>query len=95
MKVLFHLYIGFDTDGPSVHLLTDIVEQCLIAGHDVYMIVRNRGGKDSDIPARLAKYNNLHCDVIYSEKLNRSALVTRYVSDIKYAFKCALFCIGQ
>lgn len=88
MKVLFHLYIGFDTDGPSVHLLTDIVEQCLIAGHDVYMIVRNRGGKDSDIPARLAKYNNLHCDVIYSEKLNRSALVTRYVSDIKYAFKC-------
>lgn len=88
MNILFVLYIGFDTHGPSVHLLTEIIEQSLIAGHNVNMIVRNRGGENPDIPVELQKYDNLHCDIIYDSKLEKGALVKRYFEDILYAFKC-------
>lgn len=88
MNLLFVLYIGFDKTGPSVHLLTDIIEQSLIAGHSVNMIVRNRGGEDPDIPVRLKNYENLHCDIIYDTPLEKGALVKRYFEDIRYAFKC-------
>ena len=88
MNILFVLYIGFDAHGPSVHLLKEIIEQCLIAGHKVNMIVRNRGGEDPDVPEELQKYENLHCDIIYDSKLEKGALVKRYFEDIRYAFKC-------
>lgn len=88
MKLLFVLYIGFDKPGPSVHLLTDIIEQCLIREHDVTMIVRNRGGCDPDVPVRLQKYTNLNCKVIHDAQLEKSALVKRYFEDIRYAFRC-------
>lgn len=88
MKFLFVLYIGFDKHGPSVHLLTDIIEQCLISGHSVEMIVRNRGGQAPDIPLKLQKYDNLKCHVIKDVKLEKSALIKRYFEDIRYAFKC-------
>ena len=88
MKLLFVLYIGFDKHGPSVHLLTDIIEQCLQRNHDVTMIVRNRGGSDPDIPVKLQHYSNLHCQVIHSPALEKGALVKRYFEDIGYAFQC-------
>lgn len=88
MKILFLLYIGFDRIGPSVHLLTDIIEQCLIAGHSVNMIVRNLGGGDSDIPKRLQGYKNLNCDIVYDKIIDRGSLVKRYLRDIKYAYNC-------
>lgn len=88
MNILFLLYIGFDKHGPSVHLLTDMIEQCLKRGHNVKMIVRNRGGEEPDVPVRLQGYQNLHCDVIYDTPLEKSALVKRYFEDIKYAFRC-------
>lgn len=88
LKFLFVLYIGFDKHGPSVHLLTDIIEQCLVRGHSVEMIVRNRGGEDPDTPVRLQKYKNLKCHVIEDAPLEKSALVKRYFEDIQYAFKC-------
>lgn len=88
MKFVFVLYIGFDKHGPSVHLLTDIIEQCLQRNHDVTMIVRNRGGTDPDIPLKLQSYSNLHCDVIHAPALEKGALVKRYFEDIRYAFQC-------
>lgn len=88
MKLLFVLYIGFDKHGPSVHLLTDIIEQCLRGGHDVTMIVRNRGGNNPDVPAKLQGYSNLHCEVIHDSVLEKGALVKRYFEDIRYAFRC-------
>ena len=88
MKLLFVLYIGFDKHGPSLHLLTDIIEQCLRREHDVTMIVRNRGGNNPDIPVKLQGYKNLHCEVIYAPPLEKGALVKRYFEDISYAFRC-------
>lgn len=88
MKFLFVLYIGFDKHGPSVHLLTDMVEQCLLHGYEVDMIVRNRGGQDPDVPVRLQKYEKLRCHVIHDNALEKSALVKRYFEDIRYAFLC-------
>ena len=65
MKIFFLMHIGFDQHGPSVHLLKDIIKECLDRGHIVYMIVRNRGGSDPDVPTELQGYKNLHCDVIH------------------------------
>lgn len=89
MKLVFVLYIGFDKHGPSVHLLTDVIEQCLQRDYDVTMIVRNRGGDAPDIPVKLQGYSNLRCEVICAPALEKGALVKRYFEDIKYAFQCA------
>lgn len=86
MNIQFVLYMGFDQHGPSVHLLTDMIEQCLVAGHHVNMVVRKRGGDGPDIPVSLQKYENLHCQVVHDSKLNKSALVRRYYEDTRYAF---------
>lgn len=88
LKFLFLFYIGFDKHGPSVHTMTDIVEQCLARGHEVEMIVRNRGGDWPDTPQKLQGYKKLTCHVIRDADLERSALIKRYIEDIGYAFKC-------
>lgn len=88
LKFLFVLYIGFDKTGPSVHLLTEVIEQCLIAGHSVNMIVRNRGGSDPNVPKQLQGYKNLVCEVINDKPIEKAALVKRYFEDILYAFRC-------
>lgn len=88
MKFLFVIYIGFDKHGPSVHLLKSIIEQTLIAGHSVNMIVHNRGGEDPDIPLELQKYDKLHCDVIHDDPVDKGALAKRYFQEIQYAYKC-------
>lgn len=87
MNIQFVLYMGFDQHGPSVHLLTDIIEQCLLAGHNVNMIVRNRGGADPDIPVKLQGYENLRCEVIHDSKLQKNALIKRYFEDTRYAVR--------
>ena len=82
------MHIGFDQHGPSVHLLKEIIKRCLDRGHTVYMIVRNRGGSDPNIPIELQGYSNLHCDVIYDSKLDKGALVKRYFEDVRYTRRC-------
>ena len=89
MKILFLLSIGFDRQGPSVHLLTDIVEQCLLAGHSVRMFVKNTGGDAPDIPARLASYANLQVEVIRAVHLQRGALLRRLWSDVRFHRQCS------
>lgn len=88
MNLLFVLYIGFDKHGPSVHLLKGIIENCLKRGHNVQIILRNRGGSDPDVPVELQGYKNLHCEVINDTALEKGALVKRYLEDIRYAYRC-------
>lgn len=88
MKILFWLGIGFDRHGPSVHLLKEMIEECLIAGHDVVMIVRRTGGVDPNIPLELQKYDHLICEVVNDKEQKKNALVRRYFEDIRYFFRC-------
>ena len=89
MKILFLLSIGFDRQGPSVHLLTDIIEQCLLAGHSVFLFVKNTGGSDPDIPARIAHYEKLQVQVIHATHLQRGALLRRLWNDVCFHRKCS------
>lgn len=52
------------------------------------MIVRNRGGEEPNVSAELQGYSNFHCDIIYDSKLEKGALVKRYIEDIRYAYRC-------
>lgn len=88
MKVLYWLGIGFDRHGPSVHLLKAMIEETLIEGHEVTMIVRNTGGVDPDVPIELQKYENLHCEVVKDRLQSKGKLVQRYFEDIAYFFRC-------
>ena len=88
MKILFLLSIGFDRPGPSVHLLTDIVEQCLLVGHNVRMIVNNTDGSDPDVPKRLEGYSNLEVVVHHSQYLERGALLRRLMRDMWFHVRC-------
>ena len=88
MKILFWLGIGFDRHGPSVHLLEAIIGECLAAGHEAVVIVRNTGGPDPDLPASLTKYGDrLCCEVIREDVQKKSALARRYFEDILYFYK--------
>lgn len=91
MTVLFILDMGFDSIGPSVHLMADIIEQTLIAGHNVRLISRNRGGTEPDMPTQLQKYaetQQLVQEIIYDKSVKKSAYFKRYIDDILYCFRC-------
>ncbi len=88
MKILIILYIGFDTHGPSVHLLKDIIKSIAERGHNIELILRNRTGSKDNIPEEFSSYNNINYHIINDKKLKKNKLIYRYFSDIHYATKC-------
>lgn len=88
MKVLFLLYMGFEENGPSVHLLKSIIGECLSRGNNVTLIIRSFYGETIVIPNEFKKYKNFSYEVVTSKKQNKSNLIARYIEDIKYSFSC-------
>ena len=87
MKILFLLSIGFDRQGPSVHLIQSIIRACLKRGHKVHIILRNTGGKNSDVPEEFALNMNFTYDVIKTKQVAKSNFIFRYIDEVKYSYK--------
>jgi Glycosyltransferase len=91
MKILFILSIGFDTPGPAVHLVKDIIREMLEAGHTVNFVQKLLGGSDPVIPIELEKYigSTLIVDNLYMKKVDKANFVKRYIRNVISAFDCA------
>ena len=60
MKILFVLSIGFDKGGPSVHLLTDVIESALMRGHSCHVVLKKTTDSEiTGLEALSEKYGEL------------------------------------
>lgn len=85
MKVLFLLNTGFDTPGPSNHLLESIIHYLLEDGCRVHIIEKNSGGIDANIPQSISNHKNLSFDAVTFNVPKKNRLIKRYLLDVKYA----------
>ncbi|WP_099354711.1 glycosyltransferase family 4 protein [Fredinandcohnia onubensis] len=88
MKVLFVLNSGFDTPGPSNHLLESIIENLLQDGCKVHVIEKHKTGQKPDIPPSISNNENLTYDTCKVKNVPKTSFAKRYLSDIMYAFSC-------
>ncbi|MEL7605898.1 MAG: glycosyltransferase family 4 protein [Sedimentibacter saalensis] len=88
MKILFVLNSGFDTPGPSNHLLESIIEKFLTNNDKVHIIEKHKTGQNSDIPNSISENVNLNYDIVRVKNVQKNNFVKRYLEDIKYAFLC-------
>lgn len=89
MKFLFVFDIGFDKEGPSVHLLQDILRTALGKGHIVTVILKKTNGLNKEMPDEFSENPNFHYHVITENMDKKSGFINRYMNEIKYAKKCA------
>ena len=60
MKILFVLSIGFDRGGPSVHLLTDVIESALARGHQCHVVLKKTtDSENTGVESLSEKYGDL------------------------------------
>ena len=90
MKILFALSIGFDRGGPSVHLLTDVIESALKRGHTCQVVLKKTTDSEhSGLENLCEKYPNLlSLSLVKDMSGKKRGFVKRYFADCKYAIGC-------
>ena len=92
MKLLFVLGIGFDREGPSVHLLQDILIAALDKGHSVVVVLKKTGGPYEEMPSKLKTNKRFQFFVIDEQhKKQQKGFLGRYLSEIRYSKECSRF----
>lgn len=87
MKVLFWMFIGFDRNATSKHLLSAVIERLCEAGHSVHIIQKNTGGSLPPIPKKLSGYP-VTTDVVPVQEADKNNFAARYLSELKYIMAC-------
>lgn len=89
MNILFVFNIGFDKGGPSVHLLTDVMEEALQQGHKCHVILKKTTeGEKSGLEGLTEQYRNLKVSLIDELQTKKVGFIKRYLRDCKYAYAC-------
>ena len=93
MKILFALSIGFDKGGPSVHLLTDVIESALKRGHSCHVVLKKTTDSAVNGLEKLSeKFGDLLSLSLIKDTANKKCgFVKRYLRDCSYAIKCRKF----
>lgn len=87
MKVLFWMFIGFDQQATSEHLLTAVIEQLCLQGHSVHIVQKNTGGNLPHIPELLLGYP-ITTKVIPFQSVDKGNFIARYLAELKYIRNC-------
>lgn len=87
LKILFILTEGFDTAGPSNHLMEALLEDTSNAGIDIQVIESHRSGIFKDIPDVLQK-PNINFDILKRRIIKKSNFILRYLEEMNYAYRC-------
>ncbi|QSX09278.1 glycosyltransferase family 4 protein [Alkalibacter rhizosphaerae] len=90
MRILFLMNSGFDTLGPSNHLLESIIKRLLENDHHIHIIEKNTGGRNPSVPVSILN-EKLTFNAIKSDQVIKTSFIKRYLNDIQYAFKCIKF----
>lgn len=79
---------GFDTYGPSRHLYYALIEDFLKHGDTIHLIESHSTGNDPDVPEPFLKFKNFTYEVVKINFVPKRAFVKRYLTGLKYTFKC-------
>lgn len=91
MKVLFFFEAGFDTPGPSNHLMNAMLEDTLNSDISVHMIESHTTGRNTDIPENLAQREHFTYDIVPRKYIQKQAFAKRYMEGILYAVSAARY----
>lgn len=86
MRVLFLLNIDMSKQGPSVHLLNDVIGECKKRGHHITRIEKRYGNNSWKTERIISDNESIFCVECGEPRTFNYA--KRYINDIKYAFKC-------
>ena len=89
-NILFVLNIGFDINGPSVHLFYDIFKAALSRGHCISVILKRHKGSEFDFSEDFKSNNNFSYKFIIEDNEKLFGFAKRYFNEIKYSKKCYL-----
>lgn len=87
-NILFICTEGFDTPGPSNHLIASLIEDTLDSGISVNLIQSRRARVNDEVPGNLKNKKNLIINTIDRKVIQKSNFISRYLEEASYAFKC-------
>lgn len=86
-KILFICTEGFDTPGPSNHLISTLIEDLLDSGFHITLIQSRRQRINDDIPDNLKEKLNFEVITIDRKIINKSSFIKRYFEESFYHYK--------
>ncbi|MEG2135040.1 MAG: glycosyltransferase family 4 protein [Clostridia bacterium] len=90
MKCLLILSLGFDQSGPSIHLLTSLIEGLCQKGHFVHVIEEHHANASgSDLPDRLKGTGRVTYDALPVVAQPKNSFAARYLEKYRYARRTA------
>ena len=90
-RILFVFDIGFDREGPSVHLLKDILRATLSAGNYVDVILKDTSGPDEAVPVEFRNDPSFCYYLIKEKDTKKGGFAGRYIREIVYAKRCSQY----
>ncbi|MBR0278043.1 MAG: glycosyltransferase family 4 protein [Clostridia bacterium] len=80
-------------NGPSVHLITDILKRALGRGHNVDVVLKKINDNNPETIKMLSEFDGFSYH--YIKNTPSSGFINRYISEVKYAKKCSEYYIGK
>lgn len=86
-KILFLCNEGFDTPGPSNHLIATLIEDLLGSGYKITLLQSRRKRINNELPENLLNKNNLKLYNIDRKVIDKKSFVFRYLEEASYSLK--------
>ena len=83
-KILFICTEGFDTPGPSNHLIGTLIEDLLENGFYITLLQSRRQRINDELPDNLKGMSNLEVITIDRKIINKSSFFKRYLEEVVY-----------
>ncbi|HZG73355.1 MAG TPA: glycosyltransferase family 4 protein [Chondromyces sp.] len=91
MKVLIQWAGGFDTPGPSNHLLKALIEDTLSAGISVHLVQGSIKHINEELPSDLKALDRFTYDTLQRKDIAKSNFIRRYLEEIVYTIRCVRY----
>jgi len=91
VKVLIQWAGGFDTPGPSNHLLKALIEDMISFGIEVHLIQGRIKKINEEIPPDLKKLKGFTYNTLGRKDISKSNFIMRYLEEIYYSLKSVLY----
>jgi len=86
-KILFICTEGFDTPGPSNHLIGTLIEDLLENGFHITLVQSRRQKINEDIPDNLIGKSNFEAITLDRRVIEKSSFIKRYMEEVIYHFR--------
>ena len=87
-NILFICTEGFDTPGPSNHLISSLIEDTLESNFKVTLIQSRRTKINDDLPDTLKNKEHLSVKIVDRKIIEKRSFIKRYLEEVTYAFRC-------